>query len=187
MPIDQFNEINEYPEGSYISLISNDKLNINKEKILNVLDADDQQKGYKEYTKTFKSLINIVSIIAFIIGVVVINIIITISVEENKNNISMMKVLGYHNKKIISLMIRYNIFIVIAAYLLSVPIIKYLIKQLFDILGESMNAVIPVKLYSHNVLIGFLIILLTYEVSKFISVRRVFKISMVDSLKSKNE
>jgi len=84
-------------------------------------------------------------------------------------------------------MIRYNIFIVIAAYLLSVPIIKYLIKQLFDILGESMNAVIPVKLYSHNVLIGFLIILLTYEVSKFISVRRVFKISMVDSLKSKNE
>ena len=50
-----------------------------------------------------------------------------------------------------------------------------------------MNAVIPVKLYSHNVLIGFLIILLTYEVSKFISVRRVFKISMVDSLKSKNE
>ena len=187
MPIDQFNKINEYPEGSYISLISNDKLNINKEKILNVLDADDQQKGYKEYTKTFKSLINIVSIIAFIIGVVVINIIITISVEENKNNISMMKVLGYHNKKIISLMIRYNIFIVIAAYLLSVPIIKYLIKQLFDILGESMNAVIPVKLYSHNVLIGFLIILLTYEVSKFISVRRVFKISMVDSLKSKNE
>ena len=187
MPIDQFNEINEYPEGSYISLISNDKLNIAKEKILNVLDADDQQKGYKEYTKTFKSLINIVSIIAFIIGVVVINIIITISVEENKNNISMMKVLGYHNKKIISLMIRYNIFIVIAAYLLSVPIIKYLIKQLFDILGESMNAVIPVKLYSRNVLIGFLIILLTYEVSKFISVRRVFKISMVDSLKSKNE
>lgn len=187
MPMETFNKLNGYPVKSYMSILSNEKLSIDNDLLMSVLNSKDQKEGYHQLTKTVKALIGIMGVISFIIGLIVIFIITNISIDENKSGISLMKVLGYSEKNIISIMLNYNIIYVILGFITAIPLIFKLMEGFFEIVGKQMNAVIPVRLNLINIIICFITIILTYEISKYISSRNVLKICMSDSLKSQRE
>jgi hypothetical protein len=51
----------------------------------------------------------------------------------------------------------------------------------------DMGMNIPAVLNKNNIVIGFIIIFLTYELMKYINRRKILVISMADSLKSRME
>ena len=108
-------------------------------------------------------------------------------IEENKFNISLLKVLGYSKKIIYSLILNSNTFLVIIGYIISIPLILLFIGKYFDMLANQMNIALPVKLNNLNIVIGFIFIFITYEVSKFLNKKKIINISMVESLKSRLE
>ncbi|HID0855571.1 TPA: FtsX-like permease family protein, partial [Clostridium botulinum] len=130
-----------------------------------------------------KYSLTIMAIFAFIIALIVIYVVTSIIVEENKGNISMLKVLGYKKEEINSLILDTGKIPVIIGYLFSIPILKISMGELMKRVEKDTNFSIPMNISLKYTIIGFVIIYLTYEISKILSKRKVLTISMIDLMK----
>ncbi|HEY5562847.1 MAG TPA: FtsX-like permease family protein [Clostridiaceae bacterium] len=124
---------------------------------------------------------------AFIIGLIVIYVVTSLVIEENKANISMFKIWGYKKKEIYSLILSSNIILVIFGYIISIPLIIMSVASFFNVMTEDMNITIPAKLNINSVLISFVIIIIAYEISKSLNKSKIMKIPMAASLKEKRK
>jgi putative ABC transport system permease protein len=122
-----------------------------------------------------------------LIGIIVIYVVTSMIIEENKKSISLMKVLGYKKKEVYSLILNSSSFIIILGYILGVPLIIFFLDAMFKSVAKDINIVFPIKIDYVYIVVGFICIYLTYEISKAISKRKVNKISMNEVLKSAHE
>ncbi|NFU40001.1 ABC transporter permease, partial [Clostridium sporogenes] len=73
---------------------------------------------------------------------------------------------------------------VIIGYLFSIPILKISMGQLMKKVAKDINFSIPMNISLKYTIIGFVIIYLTYEISKILSKKKILTISMVDFMKA---
>jgi len=187
MPLNDFNQFNGYPENSYLQIDSKEKLNIPSEKLLSESNRQDMIDGYNTLLMPMKYMIGGIAAMAFIIGLIVIYVVTSLVIEENKANISMFKILGYSNKEVFSLILSSNTILVILGFTISVPLILVSLKSFFDAMTKDMNLTIPTQLNTISILISFVIIMITYELSKALNRKKVLSVSMSDSLKEKRD
>jgi putative ABC transport system permease protein len=184
MPLDELNSMIGFPSGSYMGLWSSEKLDIPENKLLTVVTADEMKNALNALTQPLQSMIGTIAFMSFIIGLIVIYVVTSLTIEENKENISLMKVLGYRKKEVYSLILNSSSFIVILGYILGVPLILASMSAMYKSITKDMSITIPVTINYIYVLTGFVVIYLTYELSKLLSRRKVNKISMAEALKS---
>ena len=187
MPLNEFNQLNGYPENSYLQIDSKDRLAIPSDKLLAESNRQDMIDGYNALLMPMKYMIGGIAATAFIIGLIVIYVVTSLLIEENKANISMFKILGYSNKEIFSLILSSNTILVILGYTISVPLILVSLKSFFNAMTKDMNITIPTQLNNINIIISFVIIMITYELSKALNRKKVLSVSMADSLKEKRD
>lgn len=187
MPLDKFNSMFKYPTDSYMGLWSRDKLNIPENKLLTTLTVDDMKTAVESMTKPIQSTVGSIAFMSFIIGLIVIYVVTSMIIEENKENISLMKILGYRKKEVYSMILNSSSFIVVLGYILGVPLLLVSLSGMFKSLTKDMSISFPVKINFSYLLIGFVVIYLTYELSKTLSKRKINKISMNEVLKSRLE
>lgn len=108
-------------------------------------------------------------------------------IEENKENISLMKILGFRKREVYSLILNSSSFSVILGYLLGIPLLLTSLNEMFQSLTKEMSISLPITISYGYLLAGFLIIYLTYEVSKALSKKKINRISMNEILKSRLE
>ena len=93
-----------------------------QEKIVYLMNLEDLKENIEVQMDRFNGSVYIIIIFASVMSLIIIMVIANIVVEENKKTISLMKVLGYENKRISKVILNiYTPFIVIA-YLLSIPV-----------------------------------------------------------------
>lgn len=187
IPIDKLNEMLKFPAGSYMGLWSTEKINIPENKLLATVTIDDMKNAFDTMTKPLQAIISSIAFMSFIIGLIVIYVVTSLTIEENKENISLMKVLGYRKKEVYSLILNSSSFIVVMGYILGVPLLLASLGVLFKSMTKDMSISFPVTIDYIYVLVGFVIIYLTYELSKLLSRRKINKISMAEALKSRME
>jgi ABC-type transport system, involved in lipoprotein release, permease component len=187
MPLDTLNNMLGFPSGSYIGLWSTEKIDIPENKLLTVVTVDDMKKAFDTMTKPLQAIIGSIASISFIIGLIVIYVVTSLTIEENKDNISLLKVLGYRKKEIYSLILNSSRFIVVLGYILGVPLLLGSLTALFKSMTKEMSISFPVTLDYIYIIIGFVIIYLTFELSKLLSRKKINKISMSEALKSRVE
>jgi putative ABC transport system permease protein len=90
-------------------------------------------------------------------------------------------------KEIYSLILNSSSFIVVVGYTLGVPLLLASMRALFKSITKDMSLSFPVTINYIYVLVGFVIIYLTYELSKLLSRRKINRISMAEALKSRME
>ena len=134
-----------------------------------------------------QAYVGAISFMAFIIGLIVIYVVTSLIIEENKENISLMKVLGYRKKEVYSLILNSSSFIVVIGYLIGIPLLLASVNQMISSATKSMNLAMPIRINYIYILVGFIVIYLTYEVSKAFSRRKVNRVSMTEALKSRVE
>jgi putative ABC transport system permease protein len=76
---------------------------------------------------------------------------------------------------------------VVVGYILGVPLLLASLGALFKSVTKEMNLSFPVRIEYSYVLVGFVIIYLTFELSKLLSRRKINRISMAEALKSRME
>jgi len=187
LPIDKLNDMLGFPSGSYIGLWSTEKIDIPENKLLASVTVDDMKKAFDTMTKPLQAIIGGIAFMSFIIGLIVIYVVTSLTIEENKENISLMKVLGYRKKEVYSLILNSSSFIVILGYILGVPLLLFSLSALFKSMTKEMSISFPVTIDYIYVIIGFIIIYLTFELSKLLSRRKINRISMAEALKSRME
>lgn len=184
IPLDKFNTMMNYEKNSYIGVYSKEKLDIDENLIFKVESKKETEEAFKTMIQPMKYSLTIMAIFAFIIALIVIYVVTSIIVEENKGNISMLKVLGYKKEEINPLILDTEKIPVLIGYLLSIPILKISIGELMKRVEKGTNFSIPMNISIKYIIIGFVIIYLTYEISKIFSKRKILAISMVEFTKT---
>lgn len=187
MPIETFNRLNDYPEGSYTALMSNQTIDIDEDRLQLLRTSDEVMTAFEEATKPVKFMVGGVSVVAFILGLIIMFIVTSMMIDENKMNISLLKVLGYEKKKIYSLVLSSNVILVVIGFILAIPLILLSIEGMFQSIAEDLKMTLPSHLKTTNILIGFVIIFVTYMISNRLARKRIMAIPMADILKNREE
>lgn len=187
MPLDQFNEALGLPQDSYSILLSREPLALEAEQVAAVITREELRQAFQEMVKMLRGLIIGMGSIAVFIGMVIIFILTSLLIEENRYNISLMKVSGYGKNKIFSLVLNTTFGLVVAGFALAVPLIRWVSDSMFAEITEEMSMTIPAVIDYRSIILGLAIILTSYWVSNFVNRRKVWAVSMADSLKNREE
>lgn len=181
----------ENDEAAYnIKFTNDDKYssmsNLSKEeteKIANIMSIEDLRENLENQMSSSNGAIYVVIVFASIMAFVIILIIANIVVEENKKTISLMKVMGYDDKNISSIVLNIYTPFIIIAYLLSIPAMKNLLGFIVSKLTGSMDFAIPIEFSFGKALIGLAGLLISYFIAIFISRRTLNKVPLSVALK----
>lgn len=187
MPLNEMNQICNYPKDSYLMLYSLKKLNINPSILMTSISKSEMMEGYDLMMKPYQSISFAIGIFAFIIGLIVLYVIISMLIQENNQNISLLKILGYRKKEIYSLILNSFTLFVIMGFILAVPTVLISLNQFFLLMTKDMSMSIPIVIDPLDTLIGFLIVIIIYQLAKFLNKKKIERIDMADSLKNRNE
>jgi putative ABC transport system permease protein len=187
VPIEFFyNELN-VPRNSYIGVLSEKNLNYDKAILMTEIKKSDITESFKTMTKPLKALLFFIAAAAAAIGLILIYIITSLIIEENRSNISLLKIMGYQKGKIYSLILNTNTLVVVIAYLISIPLVLLGVDKLFAVITQEMDFSIPGKINNINIFIGFIIVFITYQSAKLLTRRKVIAIPMSEALKAARE
>ncbi|GFR36174.1 ABC transporter permease [Thermobrachium celere] len=187
MPLEDLNKIINEERNSINGIFSQQPLNIDSKLILKYESIDETLKSFDIALEPVKYMLVAMGILSFIIALIVVYIVTSLIIEENKYTISMLKVLGYYENEINSLMLSFILLPSVLGYVLSIPFVKGFLNSILKTSLKDINLAIPIEINPIYSLFGFAIIYTVLLVSKYISKKRIFKISMVDILKLQNE
>lgn len=184
MPLKDLNAMLGVPDDTYIGIWSDEQLTFQKGEIRSTKSIDGIVSGIKNMISQTGILVYTMTITAFILGVIIIYVVTSLVIEENRNVISLFKIFGYRKKEVNSLLLDSNLFPVILGYLLGIPILLASVTALMKTLSTSLQMTIPARLSPLYMLFGFIIVMLTYQVSKAANKKKIDKIPMSEALKA---
>jgi len=111
----------------------------------------------------------------------------SLAIEENRNTISLFKVFGYRRGEIRSLILNSSTFVVVTGFLIGIPVAVASMGSLYGYLGNLINLVLPPIVSPIYVIISFAAIMLTYQLSKCMCVKNIDTVSMSEALKAGTE
>ncbi|MEN2768160.1 FtsX-like permease family protein [Ornithinibacillus xuwenensis] len=187
MPLNQFNQLNGYPSGSYNQVFTNKELDISKENLVSVTKSSDTVDGFKQMIKPLNYGIAGIALVAAIISVIIIYILISLLIEENSFKISLMKVIGYNRGSIRKMMIGYNIWFIIIGFLIGIPITTLSISAFMNSITAEMNVSFPVKIDWFSIIISFSILILSYYISLWLNNKKLKSIPMTEAINRSTE
>lgn len=152
-------------------------------KIATIFNFDEMKENVAAGMEVFSSSIYIIIVFASVMALVILAVIANIIVEENKKTISLMKVMGYKNHEISSIVLNIYTPFVVIAYLLSIPAMIGLLKWIISLLISDMDMVIPVTLSPLLALLGLVGLLIAYYIAIFLSKRVLNKVPLAIALK----
>jgi putative ABC transport system permease protein len=151
--------------------------------ISNIFSIKDLKENMSMMMKTYNYSIYIVIAFAAVMALIIISVIANIVVEENKKTISLMKVMGYKNMEISSIVLNIYTPFVVIAYLLSIPAMIALLKYIVSLLTKNIDFAIPIGLSYDKALIGLVALLIGYYVAIILSRKALNKVPLAVALK----
>ena len=173
--------------AEYNVILSKDKLDIPKEKIVTTVDRNTIDEQYQAAISQMNVIIYLLAGIGVVLCIIAVYIAVNMAVTENRRTISMLRVLGYDKKGIRRLLLRDNIFIVIPAILISIPCVIAAGSALFRSFADILGYIIEVYIAPQTYLFSILLTLAGYALSVSFVSRKIAKIDMVESLKDNRE
>ena len=104
------------------------------------------------------SMVAALTLIAFVVGLIIIYLVPTI--EENKSTISLFKIFGYRRREIRFLILNSSVFVILAGFMISVPVMAASMGAMYGYLGAMINLVLPTIISPFYVVLCFAAIML---------------------------
>jgi putative ABC transport system permease protein len=185
MSMSKLNNMLELPKDTYTGIYSDKKINIDQSIVYDIITKEDNKVGLEVSINTFRAFLYILAGFSATIGIIVIYIVTVMLIEENRKNISMLKVMGYKNREISNLLLNSTSIIVWIGFILSVPITKLVLQKFLDILSKEMFFDFKVILKTEHMLLTLLATIIIYYLTLQLSKRKVLNINMAESLKTR--
>jgi putative ABC transport system permease protein len=186
MPLDEFNHMTGQPLGSYRTVLSSHEINFDENLLAGVMDAR-HPEAYKDLASPTTLIVTSITILAVLIAVIIIYLVTSLMIDESRNTISLLKVLGYRGKELAKLILNSITLAVFIGFWLGLPLMLAFGNYLSGYVAEMINMVIPMIVNPLYVLISFVLIFAVYEITKRLSGRKLAKISMSEALKAGTE
>ncbi|NMH68328.1 ABC transporter permease [Bacillus sp. RO3] len=187
MPLEEFNQLNGYPSGSYTQIFSQEELDIGDEMVLSVSQSSDTVAGFEQMIEPLNYGIAFIALVAAVIAIIIIYILISLLIEGNSFTISLMKVLGYEESNIRKMMVSYNVWFIIIGFLIGIPVTQLAISSFLDSITAEMNVSFPVIIDWVSILISFVVIVVSYYISLLLNSKKLKRISLTEAINRSTE
>ena len=187
MPLEDLNAMLGIPPDTYIGIWSDKQISFPKGTIRSTKSIDAIVEGIRNMINQTGILVYALTVTAFVLGVIILYIVTSLVIEENRKNISLFKIFGYKKKEVNSLLLNSNLFPVILGYILGVPVLLASVTALMNTLSTSLQMSVPARLNPLFILLGFIIVMLTYEASKSANKKKIGRVPMSEALKAGTE
>ena len=184
MPLGDLNKELGIPENSYIGLFSTKKLDIPEEKLSGMKSMSELPNVGNELMSSMVSMVAGMTLISSIVALIIIYLVTSLIIEENRNTISLFKVFGYRRREIKFMILNSSTLVIVAGFIISIPIMAASMGAMYGYLGNMINLVLPTIISPLYMVISFVVIMLTYELSKLLCSKRVREVSMSEALKA---
>jgi putative ABC transport system permease protein len=132
-------------------------------------------------------VLGFVAVFAVFIALMALSVVTTLTVEEERHSISVLKVLGYHADELNAMVLGSGIIAVAAGFVISMPLLLSSWRSLFAKTTSTMTFSLPIRLSPLSVIVCAGIMLGTYLVSLRAARRKVLGVQMAVSLKAARE
>lgn len=153
------------------------------EDIKNVFRFDDLRENLAMAMEMMNLSLYIVIGFAGAMALVIISVVSNIVVDENRKHISLMKVMGYRDREIKSVVLNIYTPFVVLAYLASIPAMIALLQYIISLLAEEISFSAPIELSWMGALIGLGVILSAYFIALQFSRRALNQVPLSEALK----
>lgn len=168
-------------------IMSDKALDIPENVLLQTIKKEDSKEQYDNMTGQMDIMIYAVIILGAVICISAVYVAVNMLVTENSSNISMLKVLGYDDKKINRIVLRVNHIVVPIGFLAAIFPVYASIDWMFRFLAGFIGAIIKSYVSPMSYLYTFLLVLASYFGSLLLIRRKVSKVNMVESLMDNRE
>jgi len=131
--------------------------------------------------------LGIVAIAAVFIALMALSVVTTLTVEEERVTISLLKVVGYRAEELNRMVLGSGIVAVAAGFALSIPLLLSSLGRLLTRTTSGISFSLPIRLSSLSIVFCAVIMLATYMVSLRAARRKVLGVEMAVSLKAARE
>jgi len=121
------------------------------------------------------------------IAVIVLYVLTTLTVEDKYYDISLLKVMGYNDKEVNSMILNSYFVYSIISFLISVPIAVALVNGMVKYLIVSFNMVLPFEFELWQVFVGATIIVVIFFIGTLGAKSKINKVSLQEILKEYRE
>ena len=172
--------------GTYNCIISDKKLDLDKNLVAGETSMKVSADTMDNLMGPMKAIIIGMEILGIVLGVFILYLVINMIVSETITNISVMKVLGFSRKEIVSRVIDVNHILVCIGFLIGIPAAYVFVKVGYSDTIENYGMLLAPVLTVKAVVMGFVLTWITYELSLFLQKRKISRIDMVEALKENN-
>jgi len=187
VPIHEFNKKMGLPENSYRGLFSTVKLDIPDEQLSGTKSMNELPAAMDEFMGQMTSMVVLMTIVSSLVALIILYLVTSLIIEENRNTISLFKVFGYRRREIRSLILNSSTLVIVAGFIIGIPVAAASMGAVYGYLGKMINLVLPTIISPLYVAISFAAIMLTYQFSKLLCAKSVETVSMSEALKPGTE
>ena len=176
------------PEGSSNCIMSDKELELSDIDVLKMVSKQSIKDQLDEnILQSMKGLLGVVYIFAGAVLVMVVFLMVNILLSENIITVSMLKVLGYHNKEINKVIIHIYHGVALIGFVLGLLAGWWANGANFKASAAVYNCYVDNVMRPSSILIYSAVAIISYAVTMIILGRKSDKISMVESLKDNRE
>lgn len=174
-------------EGSFNCIISDRALPIPESKIAQETQKSDITEQVDTMMEQMDFLLQIIILLGVIICVAAVYVAVNMLVTESRGNISMLKVLGYDDRRIDRLILRSHHILLPLGILLSVPVTYGAARAFFLLMVDYGVMLMDVYVSPKSYCLSILLTSCCYFGSLWLLRRKVKKVDMIESLKDNRE
>lgn len=175
------------PEGCYNVLMSDRKLDIDEKELSNTITKQYLADQIEAVMESMEKMMGIIDLFGAVICIAAVFLMVNMLISENTPSLSMLKVLGYHDKEINRMVISVYHALIPVGIVLSLAAGVAACKKNFEMSVSQYSTYIETTIYPKSVIEFILIIVISYALSLVILSRKVKKTGMVESLKDNRE
>jgi len=187
MPIGELNAKLGLPANSYMGLWSTRKLDIPDEQLAGTKNLSELPSAMDEMFRSTASMVAAMTMVACVVGLIIIYLVTSLIIEENRNTISLFKIFGYRRREVRSLILDSSTLVIVAGFIIGIPLVAASFGAMYGYLGKMINLVLPTIISPLYVVVCFAAIMLTYQFSKLLCAKQVDTVSMSEALKAGTE
>lgn len=184
---DQVTELVGLPEGCFNGLLAAKPLEIPSDKVSREIRKAALAEQVKTMTDQMGALIYAMIGLGCVICIASIYVAINMLVTENRNNISMLKVLGYRNRRIDGMVLTSSHILLPIGYVLSIPAAYGCMNLFCLMMADIDNIRMTTAISGRSYLLTAFLVCLSYFGSLFLLRRKINRVDMIESLKDNRE
>ena len=174
-------------EDNFNVLLSDKTLNIPGDKVSREVRKSAMTEQIKTMIDQMGVLIYAMIGLGCIICIAAIYVAVNMLVTENRSNISMLKVLGYRNRRIDGMVLTSSHLLVPLGIILSIPAAYSTMSAFARMFADMDGLLLTISITPKSYLITILLVCLSYFGSLFLLRRKIGKVDMVECLKDSRE